>query len=866
MSRLRLVDNSADPVRIGNTMRAPKGRTWQTQGAETFLERKGPMSELDRLGYHATTAIGAGGFAIGADGASRPVTTQRLLTSEQYHLIYQRTPDVRACIDSIVRRVSTQDWDICPYVDPSDADFEDALTEAVRIKQWLSIPNADGETFQELCCKVITDLLKFDAGVVELVGTADGKSLSELVALRGCDVHPVVNDRGRLLQYIQEPRTGVGVISGGVTKPVILPVTSILYLMLFPTTEHPEGIPLLESLVYEIMGILRAAEHMSVSMNMNEIPPGLLVVTGIAADAADKMRDEYEAKAAQDWKIRILSGASSTMPLDAKWVEFRRMPRDLQIAEISKDIRRSIWRVFGVKPIELGETEGIPRASAEVQVDVGGSHLLTPILELVAAKLNARVIERVVDPKWAGRIGFEWLTEREMTAEERKARAEELGGYVDRGILSRNEVRDELGYAPDADGDVLTVITGKSGGIMPLDKALTNKPAPPAPPGGGFPDGGGDDPKDGTEDDKRPDSEDSDTGEDSGRARTPFLLRGPVGARSARSLLRAGRDLTIGPDRRLGVRAVDPSAPPKAWGTIAADATLRTVDLTVLWEEMLGYERDVIPLWEEARAAVIMAMAAEYTPGDFDAARRERVMSQIIGEAERLLTRWTLAVSSRYERVAMSSRAQAGRYTGVATDPDLTLARARAFRNQAMGYLDLQGGLISDLRLRLLSIAYAITSDRATIDPPDVRVRLSELNPTATASAVLSAVAASFDSLRSRVRNWTGKLVELANQVFAEEADAAGALATAEGGGGSIAADAIALAVAEPWVEWICVHDDRSCDTCRALSARGFMRLGDLPTYPGGDTECRSNCRCVLVIWQKGEIDDGTAHLMSGKV
>ena len=56
----------------------------------------------------------------------------------------------------------------------------------------------------------------------------------------------------------------------------------MIYLRLYPNTSGPEGTPLIESLVNEIITMLRQSEHVMLQVDANEIPPGILVLTGIA--------------------------------------------------------------------------------------------------------------------------------------------------------------------------------------------------------------------------------------------------------------------------------------------------------------------------------------------------------------------------------------------------------------------------------------------------------------------------------------------------------------------------------------------------------------------------------------------------------
>lgn len=45
---------------------------------------------------------------------------------------------------------------------------------------------------------------------------------------------------------------------------------------------------------------------------------------------------------------------------------------------------------------------------------------------------------------------------------------------------------------------------------------------------------------------------------------------------------------------------------------------------------------------------------------------------------------------------------------------------------------------------------------------------------------------------------------------------------------------------------WDDTGDERECDSCRALAARGWVPIGTLPSPGDGTTPCLGNCRCRL--------------------
>lgn len=846
----------------------PKARYAGWSGAIPVSRREDDEPTMfGRMGWEATQFLGDGQFRRnGQNAAVRVVDTSRLLTDQQLHLIYQRTPDVRACIDQITRRVSTWPQWVAPTFDPSDAEYEAALEECERVSAFLAEPNDDLETWQELLTKWITDVLKYDRGVIEEVSDKPGGELEELVALRGCDVHSNrERGTGRLLGYVQIPTGGFGVSSSA--TPIELRTDQVVMLMLFPNTEGTDGLPLLESLVWEVISILRAAENAARSINVSEIPDGLLVVAGIAGKAIQAFKQEFVEQAGHPETIRIL-GSEVPGQVNAEWVELKRTPAELRLVEIATEIRRAIWRVFGVLPVEMGDTSDMPRATAQVQIDVSQSHLILPLLMLVQWKINSLVLPRILDEKWLGRISFGFDLESKLSTKELLEKAQADVAYVGAGVLTRNEVRDSLGHQPDDSGDVLTVdgvgqpvllssVVAEDAGQTVDGNADPNAPADEEPA------------------DEEPVDELAAKSRRTQIARRVERLKTalfrPRGSRQAERVRRqAGRlqarvqatllawDNRPAPDRaghhHRGVEDLEEDLPSE-WQRPGRFDGVRTLDLPALWEEVAGYSRDVVPLWEQARAAVVEAVRDEYVVDGFDEVRRQRVAIRIADELGRLVAHWTLATSPRYERVALDARAAAGNWTGASSPVQTVRDRAALYRDRSLGYLEQPGGLVADLRQRVLGVLVDVSDVRGR--GPSGHVR--GLGPGSSAGEVLLAVAGAFDSLRSRIANWAGRLVELASSTLAEE--------VVHGAGSGIAngiADPIPGDTVEWWCEWSSVGDKRTCATCARLGSSGYMLASTLPTKPGGDTECRARCRCVLVMWTRAEIDGGRAELLGG--
>lgn len=383
----------------------------------------------------------------------------RILTVSEMWSIYRRCADVRAAIDSIVRRVATFDWLIVPSVSPQNPDHKRLSEICDNVRMFLEKPNKNGDTWQEVMTAMLTDTLCFDAGALEKVFDAQG-NLQELVPLRGPTVVPDKDEYGRLTGYNQvlfQEGDRFTVSSKPSQTMIKFKTDEIMYLSLFKNNAMVEGNPLIESVVNEVLTTMRSTQHSLLALDADEIPPGILVLAGIGGAAAERAKADMQSLKGQDNKIRIMT-TPDPQGVGAKWLELRHTPKDLEMREIVDDIRRTIFRVFGVMPIEMGMTADMPRATATVQIDVSSSHLVTPILELLQAKINTQIIPDLVKDKTIAKyIRFEFDRKSKMNPDEQQKLAQTHATYIKQGVMTRNEVREMIGLLPIVGGDVPTI-------------------------------------------------------------------------------------------------------------------------------------------------------------------------------------------------------------------------------------------------------------------------------------------------------------------------------------------------------------------------------------------------------------------------
>lgn len=822
----------------------------------------------DRQGLAAFTNVIEGALPF------RYVEQGRLLTNSELWQAYRVCSEVRASVDGIVRVVSTWDWGVYPTIDPSDQRYERALEIAEGVRRFLAGPNKDTETWQEWVSKLTRDVLIFDALASENVTDSKGK-LAELVALRGGDVIPVYDQKQRLQGYQQ---------SNPIGQVVNFEPDQLLYMNLHPNTTSPGGVPLIESIINEIITLMRQSKHLMLAFDSDEIPPGILLLAGLAGKAAERAVASLRQMKGQDHKLRVLT-TNNPQGISANWVELRHKPKELDMKDLVHQVRRVVWRVFGVKPVTMGDTESTPRATAEVQVDAQDSGLIRPFLELFEQKLNMRVVPLIVgDPALASLVAFEFDLGQKLSPKQQLEAAQRDASDMDRGALTVNERRAERGLPPVEHGDVPLVKTG--GGYATLQDVVEGKAmaAPPPPPGKGPEDEKGEEEEGVTEpeangpdeDDAAPAEADPDeeksklirVGQVIGRARVggsvvaargrvlPYMPRArrtpPPSAGSmerwSRLPLLHGAACEPDADAR-GVRAADL---PSDWQPEGKFKGKRTLDLGALGDAIVAYQREVGPLYRQARIDTVAAIRSFLGDGKISNDELPRAMAKVRDILDGLAVQWELTTEPLYRRAGKIGRDAAVKFTTHQVVEDWE-TRSLTYHQQAMRYLTGDRGLIYDLRSQINELLLAVVRAKLGVDSR------ADIDPTAVVDGVdvpmlLGAVRQIFDRNEHRTSNWGGKLVELSNTLLS--------IGMQEGSGKATSSDGTTKAV-NWYYEWVSVGDDAMCPTCENEGKQDFRPVSTMRVQPGGETECRAKCRCVLVFWREDEVKSGKATRLS---
>jgi phage portal protein BeeE len=743
-------------------------------------------------------------FSVGDMSVYR-VIGQRIFTPDELFRIYQITPDIRAAVDRTTLRLANTPWIIQPSVKKSDPDYEIALELCRASTEWLNRPNAESD-WPEFAQKWSHDLLLYDAYATERVYDGKGR-LQEIVEWRSGDITPLQDEHGREYAYRQD---------AAIHGPVIFTPDELDYGNLFANTQFPNGQPLIETLVEEFITMRAQAQHLRRLVDADQIPPGILALIGVGDVALKRFKAEMEGQQGRDDLFRMVSTEDPNGKVE--WLQLHRSLKDLDWLPNIREVRKTIWRVFHVTPVTMGETDAVPRASAEVQVEIADQGLIGPMFQQLTRLVNERWL-----PLWLGNpdlaklVCFSFDTTPALSQTDQKIRADRLAVLVNANILTVNESREELGYDAVEAGDEVqaTSDTATADGTAEADAADS------------VAEGGA-----------RP-------GAHVQRHRPASIYRRTRGGQVVRGEL------------------------PSDWQPSGRFKDVRTLDLSRLGGLVREYDDVVTPLYERCARAVLRAATTAVSDGVLTATEATAIVSAVARETVRLVDDWSSSTTDLYARAAGlgSDAAVAWGASEIAWQNIATTYQA-----SAISYLTTSGGksagLVTAIRQELTDLILATMSRTSGLvrrseqarqleqrgERRDPHRRAEDKLP-ADLGAFLEAVRRVFERHQHRISNWSGRLIELAHTVTGQSLRTPSAQEPTPDSDPNTPA-----ATPDPWmVEWVEVSDTATCSTCLSLGAKGFMLVESLPTTPGGATDCGARCRCVLVYWKQSEVQSGKA-------
>jgi len=438
----------------------------------------------------------------GAEGIKvAPFQTMRMY-AERYSV-------VRACIEVRKREIVGVDWDIVPTKATekqmrNDTELrEDWMKRREQLLEFWRKPDNDYTGFRSWVGALLEETFVTDSLSIGFEHTRGGKAglfgtdIKKLRLIDGTTIRPLYAMSGdkpkppnpAYQQYIWGvPRTDLAMVAteedaedmSDEVKPVT--TSELMYLPLTKRVWTPYGFsPVEMSLVPQAIGLSRQAYFLDYFQEGSM--PGAYIIPGPEVTSAaqrKQLQDALNALAGDiGHKFRIVVLPAGSSKEDTKEVKLAD-GSDTIIAEL-------VMMCFAVQAEEIGMVPGGKSqgmggsAHAAAGKDIAHENRKKPL----AGQLKDSLFN-YVNQELFGQDDMDWSWEGMEEAEDKAAAATAHKIYIDDGVITRDEVRGDLGFEPFSlplTGSP-TVTTGS--GVVPLDPGTpitdVQGGAPPAPP------------------------------------------------------------------------------------------------------------------------------------------------------------------------------------------------------------------------------------------------------------------------------------------------------------------------------------------------------------------------------------------------
>lgn len=342
-----------------------------------------PTGTVDTLGV---TAISAGGIYkayipnfLYKPNFGYPRTDLDLFTIQDL----SKTPYVWGVKKAIKDRISATDWNIVPK--DGEENTDELKAKAMEIEEKLRNPNANQESFNDVQRAVMEDILNYDSGVIVKVFNKK-QDMVEFYARAGYsflinpDIHGSLRGRDDIVEFMFQQGNDDSIMRQSFSAqykntaaffqygwtPGSLPVPfgkrEIIYFKANPRTESVYGYSPVQVLKETILTLLYGGRSALDSYINNNIPPGILGVSGASQKEIDNIRSRMDERMNEydefsNWRkkpyIMPMIGTREKGGLD--FMQFSFNSKDMEVLEKQKWYQKLVWSVFGVNSNEMGE-------------------------------------------------------------------------------------------------------------------------------------------------------------------------------------------------------------------------------------------------------------------------------------------------------------------------------------------------------------------------------------------------------------------------------------------------------------------------------------------------------------------------------
>jgi HK97 family phage portal protein len=240
--------------------------------------------------------------------------------------------------------------------------------------------------------------------------------------------------------------------------------SAVLHLKAFHPLDDWYGLSPLEAAAYGIDQHNEAGKWNTALLQNSGRPSGALVYKPSVEGAADSLSDEQFARLEAQFEARVRGAANAGRPLILEggltWQEMGLKPRDMDFLRAKHTAARDIALAFGVPPQLLGIPGDNTYSNYQEARLALWEETVVPLLRQLRDELNGWLA-----PRFGPDLELDIdLDEVPALTLRRERRWDMLLRAVERGVLTRDEAREGLGYGPFSDAIGGDAPGGEGGG------------------------------------------------------------------------------------------------------------------------------------------------------------------------------------------------------------------------------------------------------------------------------------------------------------------------------------------------------------------------------------------------------------------
>ena len=385
----------------------------------------------------------------------------------------------RICINVLKEKITKTKWVIQP-IDPM-AKVDEARVK--EVEELFKHPNQNNETFRTLLDKILEDLLVLDAVSIEKTRYPDGK-LAEMFFVDSATIRPVYDQYGNqdveiplkteengnvelpvsYLQILNNSQYG-GPESGDIVAA--WPKRDMIHFNMHPQGSMEGfgyGLSPLEGVLSVVANLLNADNYNSNYFEEGSFPPIIMQLVGTI--------NQRDLEAYREYMIQEMTGnfhrpavMSTKGAEDVKIHNLKDLTnRDMQFMEYTVFLAKLLCAAYGLSPQDIGLTDDVNRATAQVQKDLSEGKGYGSILHLLKEVFNQEIIWK--DFGYT-ELEFEWVA---PDSTEPDQASQIYDRSLKNGTMTINEVRQKMGEMPYGDWADKPMMLGTDG-YRPIDPA-----------------------------------------------------------------------------------------------------------------------------------------------------------------------------------------------------------------------------------------------------------------------------------------------------------------------------------------------------------------------------------------------------------